>query len=71
MKDLYVNTFKSLKKIEEDIRRWKDLPCSWISRINTVKMAILLKSNYRFNTISIKIPPQFLTDLERAILNFM
>jgi hypothetical protein len=44
VKDLYDKNFKSLKKeIEEDLRRWKDLPCSWIGRINIVKMAILPK----------------------------
>ena len=57
VKDLYDKNFKSLKKeIEEDLRRWKDLPCSWIGRISIVKMAILLKEIYRFNAILIKIP---------------
>jgi hypothetical protein len=50
VKDLYDQNFKTLKKeIEKDLRRWKDLPCSWIGRINIVKMAILLKAIYRFN----------------------
>jgi hypothetical protein len=44
VKDLYDKNFKSLKKEIEDLRRWKDLPCSWIGRINIVKMAILLKA---------------------------
>ena len=64
VKDLYDKNFKSLKKeIKEDLRRWKDLPCSWIGRINIVKMAILSKSMYRFNTSSVKIPSQFFIDL--------
>ena len=54
-KDLYDKNFKSLKKeIEEDLRRWKDFPCSWIRRINIVKMAILLKATYRLNAIPSK-----------------
>jgi hypothetical protein len=55
VKDLYDKNFKSLKKeIEEDLRRWKDLPCSWICRTNIVKMANLLKAINRFNAIPIK-----------------
>jgi hypothetical protein len=57
VENLYNENCKTLKKeIKEDTKRWKDLLCSWIGRINTMKMAMLPKAIYRLNTMPIKIP---------------
>ena len=71
MKDLFKKNYKPLlKEIREDTNKWKNIPCSWIGRINIVKMAMLPKEMYRFSAIPIKLQLTFFIELETNYFKF-
>ena len=71
-KELYTENYKALmKEIKDDINRWRDIPCSWVGRINIVKMTILPDAIYRFNVTPTKLPVAFFKKLEQKISLFI
>ena len=60
-----------MKEINDDINIWRDIPCSWVGKINIVKMIILQNSIYRFNVIPIKLPMEFFAELEQKFSQFI
>ena len=69
---MYTENYRTLmKEIKDDINRWREIPCSWVGRINIVKMTILSKAIYKFSVIPIKLSVAFFTELEQKNSQFI
>jgi len=69
---MYLESYRILmKEIKDNTNRWRDIPCSWIGRINILKMTMLPKAVYRFSAVSIKLLMAFFTELEQNFLQFV
>ena len=71
-KELYTENYKTLmKEIKDNINRWRDIPCSWVGRVNIVKISIQPNAIFRFNVITIKLSMAFFTEQEQKISQFI
>ena len=71
-KELYTENYKTLRKeIRDNINRWRGIPCSWVGRINIVKLTVLPNANYRFSAIPTKFPMTFFIEVEQKFSQFI